>query len=380
MKNHFFALIIFVTFQSIFSQNTTLTIRVNAQNVNENEIVFISGNSPQFGNWQPNVVSFDKISKNNWQKTFEFPNKQSLEFKFTKGNWNTEALDSNGNIGKNNMLNLTKDTLLEFTISQWKDSLISYNATSGQITGQVEYLKNMDFEGILPRDVIIWLPPSYNINLNKRYPVFYLHDGQNLFDPKTSSFGIDWAADETADSLISQNKIHEIIIVGIYNTTERSLDYAPGEKGTNYMNFIVNKLKPLIDNNYRTLPDRENTAVGGSSMGGLISFMLGWEHDDIFSKVAAFSPAFVFGNLNYVNFVTKTINQKRDVIFYIDNGGKGLEEVLQPGIDKMLEILYDNNYNLNENLYYIKDYKAEHFESAWANRFHYPLIYFFKNK
>ena len=135
------------------------------------------------------------------------------------------------------------------------------------------------------RNVIIWLPPGYNKlrNVQKKYPVLYMHDGQNLIDPKTSFAGKDWRVDETAVKLSKAKRMSEIIVVGIYNTSDRLAEYSDSEKGDRYLNFIIDELKPFIDNNYRTIPQREHTAIMGSSMGGLISFIAGWKYYDVFS-------------------------------------------------------------------------------------------------
>ena len=98
----------------------------------------------------------------------------------------------------------------------------------------------------------------------------------------------------------------------------------------------MKKLKPLIDKKYRTLPDRENTAVAGSSMGGLISFMLAWEYPDVFSKAACLSPALLIDNYNYVKTVKSYKGGMKPVKIYLDIGGVGLEEKLQPGMDGYL--------------------------------------------
>jgi len=204
-----------------------------------------------------------------------------------------------------------------------------------------------------------------------------MHDGQNLFDPATSSFGVDWQADETADSLIKANEIEPLIIVGIYNTSDRSYDYIPGPKGYAYMDFIVNALKPFIDKQYRTLPDRGNTAVAGSSLGGLISFMLSWEYPNVFSKAGCLSPAFIFNSINYVAMIETDTTPNPDVLFYIDNGGVGLDEKLQPGIDKMIETLENKGFERDKDFIWIKDENARHFESAWAKRLPFMLKLFF---
>ena len=105
------------------------------------------------------------------------------------------------------------------------------------------------------RNIIIWLPPGYNRlrNVQKKYPVLYMHDGQNLIDPKTAFAGNDWRVDETAVKLSKAKKMAEIIVIGIYNTPDRLEEYSDSVKGDLYLKFIVEELKPFIDNNYRTI-------------------------------------------------------------------------------------------------------------------------------
>jgi enterochelin esterase-like enzyme len=195
-----------------------------------------------------------------------------------------------------------------------------------------------------------------------------MHDGQNIFDPKTSSFGNDWQIDETCDSLIRNNIIEPMIVVGIYNTRIRSAEYSPGKAGTIYMDLVVKTIKPLIDSIYRTISDNKHTYVGGSSSGGTISFMLAWHFPDLFSKALCFSPALKIGNFDLVKEVKEYTGEKKNIAWYFDNGGKGLEERLQPGIDEMMKALEEKGYIKEKDLFWIKVPEAEHNEAAWAKR------------
>ena len=123
------------------------------------------------------------------------------------------------------------------------------------------------------RDFFVWLPPGYELNPAKHYPVLYMHDGQNLIDPKTSYAGRDWQVDETLTRLIKEFKIKEVILVGINNTEDRLEEYSDSEKGERYRKFLIEELKAFVDSKYRTLTDNKNTAIMGSSMGGLASFL-----------------------------------------------------------------------------------------------------------
>jgi predicted alpha/beta superfamily hydrolase len=204
-----------------------------------------------------------------------------------------------------------------------------------------------------------------------------MHDGQNIIDPYTSSFGVVWKIDVVTDRLIRANSIQEIIIVGIYNTKQRGNEYNNSVLGRAYIKFIIEELKPFIDRTYKTLPDCNNTAVAGSSSGGLISFMMAWENPDVFSKAACFSPAFKIGKIDYVAPVENYLGANQDIKIYIYNGGVGLEEQLQPGIDEMLKALKEKDFVENVNLLYEKDPLAEHNESAWAKNVYRFLEFFF---
>ncbi len=201
----------------------------------------------------------------------------------------------------------------------------------------------MTGEGIRPRDVIVWLPPSYDTS-TKRYPVLYMHDGQNIFDPRTSFLGVDWQVDEAADSLIRVGKMQEIIVVGVNNTSDRTQDYSDTEKGRAYMNFLATKLKPFIDANYRTKPQREYTATMGSSMGGLISFLIVWHHPETFSQAGCLSPAFIAPFDSAVKMVENYHGSNKKIRLYIDNGGGALDSVLQSGCDAMLKVLEQKGF------------------------------------
>ncbi len=367
-----FIWILILTQLSLLSQNKIKVVVISSLSADQK--VFIAGNKPELGNWDPGRVSLNKASDSTWSKVFEFNPGDIIEFKFTIGSWDQEALDESGKVPKNFVLKVSADTILIFKIEHWGKA--SLNIT-GQITGKVRYHKQFKGRNVLPRDIIVWLPPGYDSLSEKYYPVLYMHDGQNIFDPFTSSFGIDWQIDETADSLIRINAIQELIIVGIYNSSQRGNEYNDTKLGRAYIGFIIEELKPFIDRTYRTLPDCKNTAVTGSSSGGLISFIIVWENPDVFSKAACCSPAFKIGKIDYVAPVENYMGAKKDLKVFIYNGGIGLEEQLQPGIDEMILVLKEKGFIENQDLLFIKDSSAEHNESEWAKYVYRFLEFFF---
>jgi predicted alpha/beta superfamily hydrolase len=352
-----------------------VNIEVISNNLPDSSSIYITGNDDNLGNWQPDSVELDKIETDKWSKSFFFQRGKKLEFKITRGSWANEALNNDGSIPSNYSMTVANDTLINIHINLWADQVHKKN--EGQITGTVEYHRNFQGEGLKPRDIIVWLPPGYNSDLDKYYPVLYLHDGQNIIDPFTSSFKVDWQIDETADSLIRQSKIKPIIIVGIYNTSDRNDEYSDNKFGFAYMDFVIDSLKPFIDRNYRTKPDKENTANGGASLGGLIAFIFTWEHPDKFSKAICFSPAFKIDQYNFVDNVKSNKHQKKDIRIYIYNGDNELDSNLQPGVEQMIDELKEQGYKQPDNYYFYKGINAQHGERDWAKNIGRALIYLF---
>lgn len=233
------------------------------------------------------------------------------------------------------------------------------------------------------RDIVVYLPPSYKKNTQKKYPVFYFHDGQNIFDKATGAFGKEWYIDEKTEFLIQKKVIEEIIIVGVYNglgerinelTWNRMPEENAGGDGKNYCDFLTNEVKPFVDKTYRTKPEKDNTAVAGSSLGGLISFYLARYYSDTFSKVAMMSPSFWWNNGEALDEVGK-MNGKFD--FWIDGGTKegSNPQTMVNYVNSMYKKL-SGKFGQEHIFEYIQP-GAEHNEEAWATRIHGPLIEFF---
>lgn len=246
------------------------------------------------------------------------------------------------------------------------------------ITGEVRYHRDVYSPQLdNRRHILVWLPPSYGTDTTRTYPVLYMHDGQNVMDPATSFLGKDWRVDEVADSLIRSGEMEEIIVVAITNTDDRMAEYSPLQKGQSYSRFLVETVKPFIDQTYRTKPEREHTAVMGSSMGGLISFHLAWDYEHVFSKAACLSPAFLVDRYEAVKRVRRYRGSRKDVRIYIDNGTEDLEARLHRGVTRMVRALKRRGFREGEDLVVVIEDGAQHNEMAWAGRIHVPLKWFF---
>jgi predicted alpha/beta superfamily hydrolase len=364
-----------IMFNMGVSQDMRASFVLNAPGLPDSSTIFITGSAPQLGNWNPSRIKMEYVGNQVWKKEIVFLQPISVQYKYTLGSWDREGANAKGLPLVNFSATLFDGVSVIDTVRYWMSN--GPKKYSGQITGTVRYHKALKGEGIRERDIIVWLPPGYDSLSKRRYPVIYLQDGQNIFDPSTSAFGTDWQVDETADSMIRAGVVVPMIIVGVYNTQERNVEYIPSDRGRLYREFLVKKLKPFIDSAYRTKPGTLHNFTGGSSAGGILAFMMVWEHPDVFSKAICMSPAFRLpGNpasgWNYVSIV-KTDTKRKKVFFYIDNGGPGLEQQLQPGVDEMLKALSDKGYKHGRDFIYVSDPTALHNEHAWAKRFPFAL-------
>lgn len=234
------------------------------------------------------------------------------------------------------------------------------------------------------RQVSIYLPEAYAAEPSRRFPVFYLHDGQNVFDPHTSYIpGRTWRAGITADQMISEEACEPMILIGIANTgLRRMAEYTPtrdfrlgGGDGILYKRLLVEELKPFVDRTYRTLPDCGNTGVGGSSLGGLISLYLGFEASATFGKVAALSPSIWWNHRSILTLVNQTITPPRSRIWLDIGTGEGHKHVLDTELLHRLLLRAGWRDGVDVALQVIPD--AVHDEDAWACRFDQVLRFLF---
>ncbi|HVH86315.1 MAG TPA: alpha/beta hydrolase-fold protein [Terriglobales bacterium] len=247
------------------------------------------------------------------------------------------------------------------------------------------------------RDLVVYLPPDYEES-DRSYPVLYLHDGQNLFDPETAYVrGMDWKVDETADALIRAREIQPVIIVGIFNTGEHRIEeYTPtrdrklggGHAGL-YGRMLVEELKPFIDERYRTLTGPQNTGLGGSSLGGLATLYLGFTYPEVFGKLAVLSPSVWWDNKAILKIIANSSKQHSAVSTPPNQGqthsrlkvwiSMGTEES-QTGVrdaDLLRNALVEQGWREGDDLHYEVIEGGKHNEAAWAERVEPVLKYLF---
>lgn len=246
-------------------------------------------------------------------------------------------------------------------------------------SSRVEILKPLTMTQLgRERAIRVYLPPDY-AQSDRRYPVVYMHDGQNLFDDAASYSG-EWGVDESLDELASTSGL-ALIVVGIDNGGEQRInELSPwpnveigDAEGEAYMDFIVNQLKPTIDQKYRTLTDRNNTAIFGSSMGGLISHYAITRYPEVFSKAGIFSPSYWFSPDVYD--YTRERPPSNDARLYLMIGELEGKE----GIDKLLtmkkELLQLGHPPINLHTEVVPG--GEHHETSWREHFAHAITWLF---
>lgn len=269
-------------------------------------------------------------------------------------------------------------------------------APGSGITGTVERHEAFASRLVPARTVDVWLPPGHATDTSRRYPVVYMQDGQNLFDPARAFGGIDWAIDETMTRLIAEGRVRPAIVVAIWNTgMGRFAEYMPQKAATGgavslgvpggptlaadqltsdlYLRFIVEELKPFVDGRYRTAAGRSDTFVMGSSMGGLISAYAVSEYPEVFGGAACVSTHWPAGNGAVVDYLAAHLPDPATHRFYFDHGTVTLDERYEPFQRRMDAAMIRAGYVAGENWVTRRFDGAEHSEKAWRLRAAIPL-------
>jgi predicted alpha/beta superfamily hydrolase len=256
------------------------------------------------------------------------------------------------------------------------------------LTGEFRYHEN--FPSALlnnHRTLIVYLPPGYDSAPARRYPALYLHDGQNVFDSATAFAGQEWQVDETAQQLITAGEIEPLIIVGVYNTGEQRIDEytttrderrQAGGRANLYGRFLVEEVKPFIDKRYRTLPGPETTALGGSSLGALVTLHLGLKYPQVFSKLLVMSPS-VWWDKGVILREVEALRAKPTTRIWLDMGTREGHVALAQ-VRLLRDALTAQGWRLNADLHFLEARGARHTESAWAKRVAPALKFLFGKK
>lgn len=353
---------------SAYTGFSQLRLIVDAIPVNTppKDSIFVAGS---FNDWNPSATAYLLRQKEKPLTIDLYPPKGKIAFKFTRGNWSKVESKTDGGFVPNREVSYEGSLqILHLTIESWEDMSKKpvSQATNNQVITKDFFMPQLGRE----RRVWIYLPPDYE-HSGKSYPVLYLQDGQNIFDPATSFAG-EWAVDETLNRLHAQGDPGAIVVAVGNGGTGRMDEYSPwtnprfgGGLGDEYAEFIVETLKPHIDHHYRTLSDPANTAIMGSSMGGLISLYSAIEFQQVFGKVGVFSPSFWFSKECYQH-VQRT-GRKNDLKVYLLAGQLEGSKVVAD-TKKMYQTLLKTGFPV-ASLQLVIQEDGKHQEWFWSREF-----------
>ncbi len=374
-KIKFYLILIFLLNVGLNAQVTIIFKNADAFPDSVTDNCFIAGN---FNNWNPGLAEYKLVRKDGkLQVTFN-PDKSinTLEFKFTRGSWQTGEVLKDGGHKENRICYYKPGMVLEETVENFQDlaplKIAEQNLNVIQFKIYSPELKK-------EKNIRVYLPCDYaespaNITIEKRFPVLYMLDGQNLFDA-TISFNGEWGIDESMDSICKMN-MHTAIIVGIdHADADRINEYSPwtindkygGGDGDLFADFLVKTLKPKIDSMYRTIPGREFTGIAGSSVAGTESLYVVLRYPENFSMGGIFSPSLWTSNEFYK--MADAFHYDAPVkIYFVAGATEGGDTQTMDDMEKMYNTLLENKIQ-NLKMRLIIESSGIHSEAFWNSEF-----------
>jgi predicted alpha/beta superfamily hydrolase len=331
--------------------------------------VFIAGN---FNNWRVEDAHYqlEQTSEGRYQITLtdlgNLPD--PLEYKYHLGGWEYVELDHRGDYVKNRVVSHHEAHINDY-VPQWMNAHLRFD---DRLLPDIRIISE-SFEIpqlIRTRRIAALLPHDYESS-DKRYPVLYLQDGQNLFDDY-APFG-SWGVDKKL-AVLAKEGFGDVIIIAIdHAEKERIAEFTPSYRthlgrgqGKKYVRFLADTLKPYIDRHFRTLPDREHTGIGGSSMGGLISIYAGLMYPEVFSRLMIFSPSlWVAPNIHF-NTIKLDEMPKTKIYLY---GGRAESETMEPNIRKFRRAMESQGIDSSLEFNVVIDPDGTHNEARWGEEF-----------
>ena len=313
--------------------------------------------------------------------TADFPVGGGLQFKFALGSWLTVEKGPGGEEISNRLHVVAGPDTLRLTVAAWADGRPVERPTT--LTGRVDVITVPGF--LAGRRVWVHLPAGYDSESERRYPVLYMFDGQNVFNDATSFVG-EWQVDESLARLTSAGRVAPLIVVAVdHGGANRLAEYTPwpaaGHAGSgggqDHLQAWIDHLLPHIEANYRTLSGPAHTGLAGSSLGGLMSLYGGFAHADVFGRIGAFSPSLLIAGTPV--FVCCAEAPGRPAALYVDMGtreegnltdrdGNGTDDYVD-ALRRLGTILQERGFVGGWDLLSVEDEGGRHNEQAWARRF-----------
>ncbi len=336
--------------------------------------IYVAGS---FNGWNPADAKYQlqKQADGKYMAQLKLEN-GSYEYKITRGTWDKVECKKNGDGVENRQLTVTGNATIEISVEEWRDNF----QEKPKISTATRNVHIVDTAFLIPglnrtRRIWIYLPDDYTAS-QKKYPVLYMHDGQNVFDAATSYAG-EWGVDECIDTMRKK-----VIVVGIDNGGDKRMnEYCPYDftlnpgkpkehkgEGNEYVDFIAMTLKPFIDKKYRTKKNKDNTFISGSSMGGLISFYAVLKYPKIFGGAGVFSPSIWICKPEMLDLIKKTGKQVKSRIYFYCGKMEG------PGMvpDMELAVRELSAVSKSATISVIRE-DGKHNEPRW--RIEFPLFY-----
>jgi enterochelin esterase-like enzyme len=336
--------------------------------------VRIVGSLPALGDWDPARALVTTWSPPFHRASLEAETGVHFEYKIVRDGWESEAVDAYGNVPPNDVHEVWLDSTRHHTVADWKD------AYRGRLTRETLHSRVLAGH----RDLMIWLPQGYSNEPTRRFPVVVLHDGDNVFDPRTSPLtGIDWAADEWVHLLASQGVLPEAIVVGVChpdgfseeNETLRDFDLSPELGGAAYAQFLVGELIPHMDAHYRTLAEPAARVLCGADLGGLLTFFVALHHPGVFARFACLSTAFEDVSKSVPTHAGQLLALEAlpavppGIKLFFDYGTKGLDECYDPYHRDLAGLLRAKGLRDDVDFRILRVEGAGHDELSWRQRF-----------
>jgi predicted alpha/beta superfamily hydrolase len=323
--------------------------------------IFVAG---PFNNWQPGSLQLS-VSPDSLRHGITIAHGGGkMAFKFTRGSWATVETDKEGNDIQNRQVEINSDTSIDLSIEQWKDH--TNKKPQGTTAGKNVHIVDTAF--FMPqlnryRRIWIYLPADY-ATTRKKYPVLYMHDGQNVFDAATSFSG-EWGVDEALDTLRK-----DLIVVAVDNGGEHRMhEYCPYDmkygkgEGDAYVDFLVQTLKPHIEKHYRVKKSAKDNFIAGSSLGGLISFYALLKYPNKFGGAGIFSPAFWI-NPEFKNIDSRKLKKIKGKVYFFAGQQEGEEMV-----PDMLGVLEQLKQHSKAETQTVIRAEGTHSEGTWRHEF-----------
>lgn len=344
--------------------------------------VWVAGDLPALGSWNGHGAELARGADGAWRVTLPIAAGTAFEFKLTRGSWDTVEKDAQGGELANRRATAAGEAdTVRAVVAMWRDQTRDAVAPREHSrTGDIRTHAAFPSKFVSARDVLVWLPPGYESQSRRRYPVVYMLDGQNVFDGATSFIpGAEWRADEVADSLIRNGRLAPCILVAVANSAQRMDEYTAvadprngGGKSAAHQRFLIEELKRFIDATYRTKDDAEHTAIIGSSLGGLAALDLALDHPEVFGLAGAVSASGWWGDGAEVARIRAGSGHAARIWldvgtaeFNPDDRGKG------PRIGQSRDLrdaLIARGFREGVDLRYVEVPGAAHNERAWAAR------------